>query len=85
MLDSILSLGVTSVITDMIHIHAKDVLPPLLTESESKAFLSKLRMPEDDVHLINMEDYQFKKQARDVKSMREANAYVHKPKTTKEQ
>lgn len=76
MLDSILSLGVTSVFTDMIHIHANDVNPCLLTEEESKTFLSKLKMPEDDIHLINMEDYEFKKEARDVPSMREANSYI---------
>ena len=83
MLDSILSLGVTAVFTDMIHIHAKDVFSPVLSEEESKSFLSKLKMPEDDVHLINMEDYQFKKEAKDMKSMREANAYVPNTKTNK--
>ena len=29
MLDSILSLGITSIFTDMIHIHANDVNPPI--------------------------------------------------------
>ena len=70
--------------TDMIHIHAKDVLSPVLSEDESKSFLSRLQMPEDDVHLISMEDYQFKKEAKDMKSMREANAYVSNTKTTKD-
>ena len=61
MLDSILSLGITSIFTDMIHIHANDVNPPLLSEQEAKSFLSQLKMPNDDIHLISMEDYKYKK------------------------
>ena len=81
MLDSILSLGVTSVFTDMIHIHSKDIFPPLLSEEESTKFLKQLKMPEDRTHLISMEDYEFKKEMQDMKSMREANSYI--PKNTK--
>ena len=76
MLDSILSLGITSIFTDMIHIHANDVNPPLLSEQEAKSFLSQLKMPADDIHLISMEDYKYKKETRDLKSTREANAYI---------
>lgn len=76
MLDSILSLGITSIFTDMIHIHANDVNPPLLSEQEAKSFLSQLKMPNDDIHLISMEDYKYKKETHDLKSTREANAYI---------
>ena len=76
MLDSILSLGITSIFTDMIHIHANDVNPHLLSEQEAKSFLSQLKMPADDIHLISMEDYKYKKETRDLKSTREANAYI---------
>ena len=76
MLDSILSLGITSIFTDMIHIHANDVNPPLLSEQEAKSFLSQLKMPADDIHLISMEDYKYKKETRYLKSTREANAYI---------
>lgn len=84
MLDSIMSLGVTSIFTDMIHIHANDVNPPLLSVDESKSFLSQFKMPHDDVHLISMEDYQFTREASDVQSMREANAYIPKTKSNKQ-
>lgn len=76
MLDSVLSLGVTSVITDMIHIHAEDVNPPMLTAEQAKKFIEALRMPEDDVHLITMNDYQFIQKEKSVKEMRDKMTYV---------
>ena len=52
MLDSVLSLGVTSVITDMIHIHAEDVNPPVLSADEAKELISQFKMPVDDSEVI---------------------------------
>lgn len=68
-LDSVLSLGVTSVFTDMIHVHANDVNPPLLKESEAIEMLRQFTMPEDDVHLVSMNDYEFTTKAKDLASM----------------
>lgn len=64
-----LSLGVTSVFTDMIHVHANDVNPPLLSEDEAIQMLRKFKMPEDDVHLVSMNDYEFTTKAKDLASM----------------
>ena len=68
-LDSVLSLGVTSVFTDMIHVHANDVNPPLLKESEAIEMMKQFTMPEDDVHLVSMNDYEFTTKAKDLASM----------------
>ena len=69
MLDSVLSLGVTSVFTDMIHVHGNDINPPMLTEAESVELMKQFKMPEDDIHLISMNDYEFKTEAKDIQSM----------------
>ena len=42
MLDSMLSLGVTSVMTDMIHVYANDVNPPLLSQEECVKYLKTM-------------------------------------------
>ena len=69
-----LSLGVTSVMTDMIHVHAADVNKPLLTKDECINFLSSFQIPEDDDHLITMQDYKYTTEESDLKSLREKNA-----------
>lgn len=76
MLDSVLSLGVTSVITDMIHIHAEDVNPPMLSADEGKELISTFKMPEDDVHLVTMNDYQFIQKEKSIKEMRDKLSYL---------
>lgn len=79
MLDSMLSLGVTSIMTDMIHVHAADVNQPLISKDECLKFLSSFKMPEDDVHLISMHDYQYTTEEKDLKSMREKMSYTNTP------
>lgn len=76
MLDSMLSLGVTSVMTDMIHVYANDVNPPLLSQEECVKYLSEFKMPKNDVHLINMQDYPYVKKETDLKSLREKGSYL---------
>ena len=76
MLDSMLSLGVTSVMTDMIHVYANDVNPPLLSQEECVKYLSEFKMPENDIHLINMQDYPYVKKETDLKSLREKGSYL---------
>ena len=75
MLDSMLSLGVTSVMTDMIHIHSNDVNPPLLSKEECLRFLSSFKMPKDNVHLISMQDYAYRTEEHDLKTMHEKVSY----------
>ena len=76
MLDSVLSRGVTSVITDMIHIHAEDVNPPMLSADEAKELISQFKMPVDDVHLVTMNDYQFVQKEKSIKEMRDKLSYL---------
>lgn len=76
MLDSVLSLGVTSVITDMIHIHAEYVNPPMLSADEAKELISQFKMPVDDVHLVTMNDYQFVQKEKSIKEMRDKLSYL---------
>ncbi|KAK8802827.1 hypothetical protein WA171_006498 [Blastocystis sp. BT1] len=90
MLDSMLSLGVTSVMTDMIHIHSNDVNPPLLSKEECLRFLSSFKMPKDNVHLISMQDYAYRTEEHDLKTMHEKvsyydEAYSETPDLKKEQ
>ena len=70
----------TSVFTDMIHVHANDVNPPLLKEDEAIAMLKRFQMPEDDVHLVTMRDYEFTTKAKDLASMhQDVSAFEEKP------
>lgn len=75
MLDSILSLGVTSVMTDMIHIHSNDVNQPLLSQKDCVRFLSSFKMPKDNIHLISMQDYEYRTEEHDLKTMHEKVSY----------
>ena len=65
--------------TDMIHVHAADVNQPLISKNECLKFLSSFQMPNDDVHLISMHDYQYKTEEKDLKSMREKVSYASTP------
>ena len=65
--------------TEMIHVHAADVNQPLISKNECLKFLSSFKMPNDDVHLISMHDYQYITEEKDLKSMREKVSYTNTP------
>ena len=76
MLDCILSLGVTSVLTDMIHVHSNDVFEPRLSYEQAKSLLSSFHMPPDDIHLISMKDYEFKTEETSLEELRKKVSYL---------